>query len=263
MAAEMPFLDHLEELRRRIIWALIALTICAVLGFFIVTELDVIGLLERPFQQVMPDQNLLFTSPTTPVVVTFKLAFVVGFILALPVIAYQAWAFFSPALYEHEKRLVIPAIGIGFLLFLAGIAMAYFFVLPLGLNFLLGFQAESLEPIITVDEYLRFATRLILAFGLIFEMPVVLVLLGMLGIVTPAGLRKYRRHAIVGLALTSALLTPADVGTMAMLFTPMILLYEASIWLVQVVVGDRGTRRRERANSGNGDANGDGEPAGS
>lgn len=235
-AAEMPFLDHLEELRRRIIWALLALAICAVLGFFVVTELDVIGILERPFQKVMPGQNLLFTSPTTPVVVTFKLAFVVGFIMALPVIAFQAWSFFSPALYEHEKRLVIPAIGVGFLLFLAGIAMAYFFVLPLGLNFLLGFQAESLEPIITVDEYLKFATRLILAFGIIFEMPVVLVLLGLLGIVTPDGLRKYRRHAIVILAISAALLTPADVGTMFMLFTPMILLYEISIWLVRLVV---------------------------
>ena len=235
-AAEMPFLDHLEELRRRIIWALLALAICAVLGFFVVTELDVIGILERPFQSVMPGQNLLFTSPTTPVVVTFKLAFVVGFILALPVIAFQAWSFFSPALYEHEKRLVIPAIGCGFLLFLAGIAMAYFFVLPLGLNFLLGFQAESLEPIITIDEYLKFATRLILAFGIIFEMPVVLVLLGLLGIVTPEGLRKYRRHAVVVLAISAALLTPADIGTMFMLFTPMILLYEMSIWLVRIVV---------------------------
>jgi len=235
-AAEMPFLDHLEELRRRIIWALVALAICAVLGFFVVTELDVIGILERPFQKVMPGQNLLFTSPTTPVVVTFKLAFVVGFIMALPIIAFQAWSFFSPALYEREKRLVVPAIGVGFLLFLAGIAMAYFFVLPLGLKFLLGFQAESLEPIITIDEYLKFATRLILAFGVIFEMPVVLVFLGLLGIVTPEGLRKYRRHAIVTLAISAAVLTPADVGTMFMLFTPMILLYEMSIWLVRLVV---------------------------
>lgn len=235
-AAEMPFLDHLEELRRRIIWALVALAICAVLGFFVVTELDVIGILERPFQKVMPGQKLLFTSPTTPVLVTFKLAFVVGFIMALPIIAFQAWSFFSPALYEREKRLVVPAIGVGFLLFLAGIAMAYFFVLPLGLKFLLGFQAESLEPIITIDEYLKFATRLILAFGVIFEMPVVLVLLGLLGIVTPEGLRKHRRHAIVILAISAAVLTPADVGTMFMLFTPMILLYEVSIWLVRLVV---------------------------
>jgi sec-independent protein translocase protein TatC len=184
----------------------------------------------------MPGEVLLFTSPTTPVVVTFKLAFVVGFIIALPVVAFQAWAFFAPALYEHERRLVIPAISVGFLLFLAGIAMAYFFVLPLGLRFLLGFQAESLAPIITIDEYLKFATRLILAFGLIFEMPVVLVMLAMLGIVTPAGLARYRRHAIVVLAISSAVLTPADVGTMFMLFVPMLLLYEVSIWLVRLVV---------------------------
>jgi sec-independent protein translocase protein TatC len=244
--AEMPFLDHLEELRRRLIWSLVTLTICAVLGFFVVTELDVIGVLARPFESVMPDQVLLFTSPTTPVVVTFKLAFVVGFILALPMIAYQAWAFFAPALYEHERRFVIPAITVGFLLFLAGIAMAYFFVLPLGLRFLLGFQAQSLAPIITIDEYLRFATRLILAFGLIFEMPVVLVMLALLGIVTPAGLSKYRRHAIVALAIASAVLTPADVGTMGMLFVPMILLYEVSIWLVRLVVR-RGAEDEEPA----------------
>jgi sec-independent protein translocase protein TatC len=130
-------------------------------------------------------------------------------------------------------------------LFLAGIAMAYFFVLPLGLKFLLGFQAESLEPIITIDEYLKFATRLILAFGIIFEMPVVLVLLGLLGIVTPEGLRKYRRHAIVILAVSAAVLTPADVGTMFMLFTPMILLYEVSIWLVRLVVKRDGSDEPE------------------
>lgn len=240
--AEMPFLDHLEELRRRVIWSLGALIVLSVAGFFLVTRLDVIGVLERPFHHVMPDHDLLFTSPTTPVMVTLKLSFVLGLILALPVIAYHAWAFFSPALYEHERRFIVPAIAVGFALFLAGIAMAYFLTLPLGLQFLLGFQAESLSPIITIDEYLRFATRLILAFGIIFEMPVVLVLLGMLGIVTPEGLRKYRRHAVVGLAVASALLTPADVGTMLMLLVPMFLLYELSIWLVKLVAG--GAHRR-------------------
>lgn len=236
----MPFLDHLEELRSRLIWSLAALVALSIGGFFIVTGFDVIGILERPFHYVLPGQDLLFTNPTTPVVVTFKLAFVVGLILALPILAWHAWKFFEPALYENERRFVIPAIGIGFILFLAGIAMAYFFVLPLGLKFLLGFQSESLSPIITVDEYLRFATRLILAFGLVFEMPVVLVLLSMLGIVTSAGLRRYQRHAIVGLAAASALLTPADPGTMLMLLAPMLLLYELSILLVRTV------GRRER-----------------
>lgn len=242
--AEMPFLDHLEELRRRVIWCLVALVLLSIAGFFLVTEAGILELLERPFNQVLPNEGLRYTSPTTPVVITFKLAFVVGFILALPVIAYQTWAFFSPALYEHEKKYVVPAISVGFALFLVGIAMAYFLVLPLGLRFLIGFQAETLTPIITVDEYLRFATRLILAFGLIFEMPVVLVLLSFMGVVTPAGLRKYQRHALVILAIASALLTPADLGTMFMLLVPMVLLYELSIWLVRMVGGGR-PRARE------------------
>ncbi len=242
----MPFLDHLEELRSRLIWSLASLVALSIGGFFIVTAFDVIGILERPLQTVLPGQNLLFTSPTTPVIVTFKLAFVVGLILALPILAWHAWRFFEPALHENERRFVIPAIGLGFILFLAGIAMAYFFVLPLGLKFLLGFQSESLSPIITVDEYLRFATRLILAFGMVFEMPVVLVLLSMLGIVTSAGLRKYQRHAIVALAVASALLTPADPGTMLMLLAPMLLLYELSIFLVKMV----GRRERQRDESG-------------
>jgi sec-independent protein translocase protein TatC len=243
--AEMPFLDHLEELRRRVIWSLVALVALSVLGFFLVTEANVLGILERPFHLVLPDEGLRYTSPTTPVVITFKLAFVVGFILALPVIAYQTWAFFSPALYEHERKFVLPAIAVGFVLFLCGIAMAYFLVLPLGLRFLIGFQAESLTPIITVDEYLRFATRLILAFGIIFEMPVVLVLLSLLGIVTPASLRRYQRHALVVLAVCAALLTPADLGTMFMLLVPMVLLYELSIWLVRLVGGRDRTRAEE------------------
>lgn len=242
---EMPFLDHLEELRKRVIWSLLALVVFSVAGFFLVTEFGVLEILERPFNQVLPNEGLRYTSPTTPVVITFKLAFVVGFILALPVIAYQAWAFFSPALYEREKKYIVPAISVGFVLFLAGIAMAYFLVLPLGLRFLIGFQAETLTPIITVDEYLRFATRLILAFGIIFEMPVVLVLLSFMGIVTPAGLRKYQRHALVILAVTSAILTPADLGTMFMLLVPMVLLYELSIWLVRLVGGGRVRERAE------------------
>jgi len=235
MSAEMPFLDHMEELRWRIIWSLVALVALSVVGFVLVTQLDVIGLLERPFQQVMPGAHLNFTSPTTPVVVTFKLAFVVGLILSFPVLFYQAWAFLSPALHANERRLVVPALAAGFLLFLAGVAMAYFLVLPLGLQFLLGFQAESLTPLITVDEYLRFATRMILAFGLVFEMPVLLVLLSVLGIVTPETLTKYRRHAIVLLSVLSALFTPADVGTMLMLLVPMLLLYELSVSMVRLV----------------------------
>ncbi len=243
-SAEMPFLDHLEELRWRIIWSLVTVGVLSVGGFFIVTELGVLELLERPLMHTLQSDELFYTNPTTPIMVSLKLAFVVGVILALPILAYHTWAFLSPALYEHERRLIVPAIAAGFVLFLAGIAMAYFLVLPLGLRFLLNFQAETLSPIITIDEYLRFATRLILAFGVVFEMPLLMLVLGYLGLVTPESLRKYRRYAIVAIAIVSAILTPADVGTMVMMMTPMILLYELSIWLVRIVV-----RRREGGGS--------------
>lgn len=233
--AEMPFLDHLEELRRRLIWCLAAVGVASAAGFVLVTQFDVIGILARPIRALLPAEELLFTSPTTPVVVTFKLSFLAGLVLALPVVAHQAWAFLAPALLEEERRYVVPAIWLGIVLFLAGIAMAYFVVLPVGLRFLLSFQAGSLEPIITVDEYLRFAARLMVAFGLIFEIPVVLLVLGLAGVVTPDSLRSYRRHAVVAVAVLAAVLTPADVGTMLMMMAPMVLLYELSIWLLVAV----------------------------
>jgi sec-independent protein translocase protein TatC len=141
----------------------------------------------------------------------------------------------APALFDREKKAAIPALVGGFVLFLAGVAMAYFLVLPLGLRFLLGFQTQALSPIITIGEYLRFATRLILAFGIIFELPLVCVLLSFLGLITAQTLRRFRRHAIVGIATLSAILTPADVGTMVMMMGPLVLLYEISILLVAIV----------------------------
>lgn len=246
--AEMPFLEHLEELRSRLIWVGVSVLTLSVVGFFLVSYFDVIGLLKRPFvaamedltaspdfTSVIPSGQLLFTSPTEPMTVTLKLAFVVGFILSLPVIVYHTWAFLSPALFEKEKKLAVPAVVGGFILFLMGVAMAYFMVLPLGLKFLLGFQTQSLTPIITIGEYLRFATRLILAFGLIFELPLVSLLLAALGLITADTLRRYRRHAIVGVAIVSAILTPADVLTMLMMMGPLLILYEVSILLVAMV----------------------------
>lgn len=234
-AAEMPFLDHLEELRSRLIWIGGSVLGLSIGGFFIVSEFDVIGVLKRPITPLIPEGQLLFTSPTEPMMVTLKLSFVVGFILALPVVIYHVWAFLAPALFQREKKVLVPTVAGGFVLFLLGVAMAYFMVLPLGLRFLLGFQTQALSPIITIGEYLKFATRLILAFGLIFELPLVTLLLSILGLISAQTLRNYRRHAIVGIAMVSALLTPADVGTMLMMMIPLVVLYEVSILVVAVV----------------------------
>ncbi len=241
---EMPFLDHLDELRWRLIWGGTAVLAFSVAGFFLVTQFNIIGLLKVPIEPLVPDGQLLFTSPTEPMTVTLKLSFVVGIILSVPIIVHHVWAFLSPALMEKERKVAVPAVIGGFALFLIGVAMAYFLVLPLGLRFLLGFQTQALNPIITIGEYLKFATRLILAFGIIFELPLVSLLLALLGLITASTLRHFRRHAIVGVAVLSAILTPADVGTMLMMMGPLVLLYEVSILLVAVV-----DRRRLAAGS--------------
>lgn len=239
----MPFLEHLDELRSRLIWMGVTVLTLSVAGFFIITELDVIGLLKLPIVPLVPEGMLLYTSPTEPMAVTLKLSFVVGIILSAPVLVYHIWGFLAPALLEHEKKAVVPAVIGGFLLFLLGVAMAYFLVLPLALQFLLGFQTQALAPIITIGEYLRFATRLILAFGIIFELPLVALMLSMLGLIDAGSLRKFRRHAIVAVSLLSALLTPADVGTMLMMMVPLLVLYEISVLLVAFVDRRRLTGR--------------------
>ncbi|MDX1396319.1 MAG: twin-arginine translocase subunit TatC [Gemmatimonadota bacterium] len=240
--AEMPFLDHLDELRSRLIKCLIALALACVLGLVAVAELDVLGLIERPIRGLVPMETLVYTNPTTPFFITLKLGFIVGLILAFPFLAWQLWAFLSPALYENERKFAIPAIAFGTILFIGGICLAYFFVLPFGLEILLGFYETDLTPLITIDEYLKFATMLILAFGLVFEVPVLLVFLSMVGIVTAEGLSRFRRHAIIVMAILSAFLTPADPFTMVAMMIPLMLLYEGSIVTIRLM----GKRREER-----------------
>lgn len=237
--AEMPFLDHLDELRGRLIWSLVAIIVGLIIGLIAVAQFDILGIVERPIRDLLPMDQLSFTSPITPFVITLKLGFIVGLILVFPFLAYQGWRFLSPALYENERRFAVPSIAAGSLLFIAGVCMAYFVVLPLGLNILLGWYSDRLNPVIMIGEYLNFATKLILAFGLIFEMPVVLVFLSLLGVVTPEGMAKYRRHAVVVMAVVSAFLTPADPYTMLAMMLPMLLLYEASIVMSKMLRGRR------------------------
>src|SRR5919199_442045 len=192
--AEMPFLDHLEELRWRIIWSLGALAVGIVIGFVLVTKFDVIGLLARPIAPLLNGQKLIFTHPGDPF----------GILLQVGAVA----------------------------LFVAGVALSYFAVLPFTLRFLLGLETESLHAMISASEYFGFAVSMSLAFGATFELPILIVLLTMLGIVTPQFLNKYRRHAIVLCAVAAAFITPgSDITSMMALAVPLYFLYELSIGL--------------------------------
>jgi Tat protein translocase TatC len=242
---EMPFLDHLEELRWRILWSLGAIVAGAVVGYLVVQGFDVVGLLKAPIAPYLPDGKLFITRPTDAFLLTLKLAVLIGLILSAPVVLAQAWAFLAPALYEHEKRYIVPAILAGLGLFVAGVLMAYLWVLPAALRFLLRFQRADLEPIITANEYLGFTVQFLVAFGLVFQLPLVVVLLAALGLVSPNTFARQRPIALIVMAVVAALVTPPDVVSMLMMMVPMVVLYEAGI-----LVGRLVTRRRREPRIG-------------
>ncbi|MFO7261002.1 MAG: twin-arginine translocase subunit TatC [bacterium] len=241
---EMPFLDHLEELRWRILWSLIALAIGAVIGFVLVVRFDVLGLLVAPIEPLLNGTQLKYLSPTDPFFLTLKLGVGVGVLLASPIVVQQIWAFVSPALLPHERRAIVPALYLGLVLFLGGVALAYFVVLPITLEFMMGFQAQSLEQNITVGHYLSFVVRVLLAFGLVFELPVVMLVLAAIGLVDSRMLASKRRYAVVASVILASVITPGDFVVLTIfMMIPLLLLYELSIGLAKLVE----RRRMERA----------------
>ena len=231
---EMPFLDHLEELRWRVLWSLLAIVAGTIVGLVVVFNFPVLELLVDPIREARGDPNLrlIYLSPAAPFFVTLKLAIFVGLILAFPIVVYQIWAFLSPALEKREKRAVIPALYLGLVLFAAGVALAYFVALPVTIEFFQGFESESLQGQLEINETIGFVVKLLLAFGAVFELPVVIMALSAMGLVTPAFLRAKRRHAIVGITILASFLTPGDAITLTiMMMLPLVLLYEFGILL--------------------------------
>jgi sec-independent protein translocase protein TatC len=244
---EMPFLDHLEELRKRLFWILGAIVIGIVVAFVLLSKLDIIRLLERPILPLLHGQKLIYTHPGTSFHILLNASLAFGIILASPVIIGQVWGFLSPALYAHEKKIVIPVLISMVALFLAGIALSYFVVLPLTLQFLMSIESTALTPMIAATEYFDLAISMCLAFGLIFEVPIAVLALTALGIVTPAFLNRYRRHAIVVCLVAAAFITPgADPYSLFALAIPLYLLYEVSVFVAFFVHRKRKKRELQR-----------------
>jgi sec-independent protein translocase protein TatC len=242
---EMPFLDHLEELRWRIIYSLLALGVAVGLGFWLAVQYDAVGLLARPILPLIPEHKLAFLHPSEGFTVILDTAMTFGFVLASPVIIYQVWAFLAPALKKHERRVGLGVLFSGLVLFVSGAALAYFVVVPLALPWLFSFGGPSLVPLITAEDYFSFIFAMVLTFGVSFELPIVILALATLGIVTPMFLTRYRRHAIVLIVIVGAFLTPGDmVWTTIALSVPLYGLYELSV-LAAYVIHRRKMRRRE------------------
>ena len=245
----MPFLDHLEELRWRLLKAVIAIAAGVVIGYITLNAFDVIGFLKRPINPYLQaGEKLMFTSPIEPFMITLKLSFVFGVIVASPVLIWQAWRFLRPALYDTERRVVVPAALIGILLFLAGAASAFYLVLPMALKVMMGFQTESLQAFITAREYFSLATAIVLAFGAVFELPLLLVLLVYLRIVSAAFLRKQRRNFVILNVILSSIVTPGDIVVMtAVVMIPIQLFYEMSILLASIIERRRAATEEQPA----------------
>ncbi len=242
-AGEMPFLDHLEELRTRLLRSLLAIVGCFALGLWLVDRFRLVDELKKPIAPLIPNGQLTVLSPTEPLMIVLKMGFVVGLVLASPILLWQLWAFLSPALYEREKKTLVPALFAGLLLFLGGASLSFIFVVPRALQVLLSFQPGSFNTMITFDAYFSFVMQLVLALGLSFELPLLMIILAALGIVATPMLNRIRPYAIVGSFVLGAVLSPGtDVFSMFMLTVPLLLLYEigvAGVWLVQ--------RRRKKA----------------
>jgi sec-independent protein translocase protein TatC len=227
--SKLPFTAHLEELRKRLITSFIAVGIGFVLAYGFKEYL--FQILVQPLVKVMqPGDSLIFTGLPEAFFTYLKVAFLAGLMLAAPVIIYQFWMFVAPGLYDREKRLMIPIVFLSSLFFIGGALFGYFIVFPWGFKFFLGFATETIRPMPSMKEYLGFSAKMLLAFGLVFELPLVITFLARLGVVSVDFLKKNRKYALLLFFVGAAILTPPDVVTQIMMALPLMFLYEISIW---------------------------------
>ncbi len=234
---EQPFVQHLFELRDRMIKAIIAIGIAAAVLAIYPGPSTLYDILAAPLIATLPKgATLIAISVITPFVVPIKILFMAAFMIALPVVLYQVWAFVAPGLYTHEKKLVMPLVVSSTLLFFIGVAFCYYFVFGQVFAFIQSFAPKSITATPDIEEYLSFVLGMFLAFGLAFEVPIAVILLVRMGVLTVAQLREYRGYFWVIAAIGTALVTPPDAGSMIMLLMVVGGLYEVGILAAQLFV---------------------------
>ena len=236
MSDQESFMSHLIELRQRLVRA-----VATVLAFFVLLFLwpgsgYIYDLLAAPLMSALPEgAKMIATGVITPFMVPVKVTALAAFLVALPYVLYQAWAFVAPGLYEHEKKLALPLVVSSTLLFLAGVGFCYYFVFGKVFAFIHDFAPKSITPAPDIEAYFSFVITMFLAFGVTFEIPIVVIVLVRMGLVSVEKLRDARPYVIVGAFVVAAVVTPPDVLSQFMLAVPMCLLYEAGIFLSRFV----------------------------
>lgn len=228
--SEMPFLDHLEELRWRIIKSLVSVVLFTIIAFFFSDYF--LDWLLLPASKVTQQISIQVLKVQAIFIIKLEIALLVGVILSIPVILFQLWSFLAPGLHNHERKYIWPIIIFAMISFTIGAAFAYYIIVPYALDFFLGLVPENVTNNIAIDFYFGFMLRLLIVFGVVFELPVISILLAKMGLITPAFLKKYRRHAIVVFFVSAAILTPPDPMTQLFLALPLLLLYEGTILLL-------------------------------
>jgi len=229
----MPFLDHLEELRWRLIKSIASVLIGAVISFYFIDQ--IIEFLVKPTEALKNSMDLQVLKVQGMFMIKWSIALFGGIIISIPVLTFQIWKFVAPGLYIDEKKYIIPLIIFTFLSFLCGLIFAYMIVIPFSLGFFTSVGFEGIQNNFSINYYFSFITWLMIGSGLIFELPVIVFILSVIGLLTPAFMRHYRRYAIVIILVLSAFITPPDPVSLVLMSIPLLALYEVSIgvsWLV-------------------------------
>ena len=229
----MPFLDHLEELRWRLIKSIASVLIGAVISFYFIDQ--IIEFLVKPTEALKNSMDLQVLKVQGMFMIKWSIALFGGIIISIPVLTFQIWKFVAPGLYIDEKKYIIPLIIFTFLSFLCGLIFAYMIVIPFSLSFFTSVGFEGIQNNFSINYYFSFITWLMIGSGLIFELPVIVFILSFIGLLTPAFMRHYRRYAIVIILVLSAFITPPDPVSLVLMSIPLLVLYELSIgvsWLV-------------------------------
>ena len=229
----MPFLDHLEELRWRLIKSIASVLIGAVISFYFIDQ--IIEFLVKPTEALKNSMDLQVLKVQGMFMIKWSIALFGGIIISIPVLTFQIWKFVAPGLYIDEKKYIIPLIIFTFLSFLCGLIFAYMIVIPFSLGFFTSVGFEGIQNNFSINYYFSFITWLMIGSGLIFELPVIVFILSVIGLLTPAFMRHYRRYAIVIILILSAFITPPDPVSLVLMSIPLLVLYEVSIgvsWLV-------------------------------